>query len=517
MAIFSKLRRQKTANLASAIVVDLANIRVPVVEDEKVLMGNKLQDPFLFEYIDQIKADIDNLGCNVPVFLVLDSLVTPNDMTEEEQREFNARLNSSIFDQNHIWRVGKEYQKADYPICDLVNNLGAMVISSDRFKDHIENGNIHHPEELLQFSPRRSSRFVAHKFVNVAFGGRKKTPQDLLTQTTNDDEYWNQWLEHAKIIISYLDPEAEKAAEDEIEDSHFNSTTPVHEVEIEEQLAPVVVQREYVDKPRKRPEQVPIVYCGDFLSLNRSVDSYVQVIGRLFRDGTNWELRDIASAQPVKANGAPKFKGFSVGQWIGCEGVLQRNNIGYYLESPEWIPVSDVKEISFTTTNPKKRRTIFRSWGPPPWAKSHLSVTDDEPFDVQGIEEPINPPIIVNPETSLVPDPKTPSAIPIDVSTNEVTKETSAEPPLTTTNSANTSMGKSPTPNLQPDPIGPPSSPKEPTTVTSAEHQVQIIEDDNNQTAAHEKLRTKNRNLTPWLIAFSVAIAAVVSALLLIF
>ncbi len=355
-------------------MVDLANIRVPVDEHEKVLMGDKLQDPFLFEYIDHIKTDIHNLGIRVPVFFLLDALVSPFDMTEDEQNEFEARLRSSVFDDNHIWRIGSRYQKADYAICDLVNELGAMVISSDRFKDHIQNGTIRRPKDLLQFSPRRTSKFVNHRFVNIAHGGRYKTPLDLISQPTDEDEYWQEWLLHAEVIIPFLDQNFATSARDEIQESKLFK--PMPEPVAPKVLEPVRVHREPLKVPKKRPEKYPIIYCGDLWGLSKNIDNYVQVVGRLFRDDNSWELRDFAAAPAIKATGAPKFKGFKAAQWIACEGILRRNNIGYYLESPEWAPVNGVQGITSIYSQLHKKRR-FQTWGSPPWARSRQILQEE--------------------------------------------------------------------------------------------------------------------------------------------
>ena len=372
MALIPKFLRPKGTIRAQAIVVDLANIRVPVTEDSKVVVNGKPQDPFLFEYIDHIKRDIDNLGLGVPVFYLLDTLVKPHEMTAEENEEFLARQTNSIFADGHIWRIGRTHQKADFAICQLVNELGALVISGDRFREYKADGRIEHPGNMLQFAPQRVSRHDTHAFINKGHGSKRAEPAHLIDPPISEAEYWLRWRAHVDVILQWVDPVVAQFAEAELNDFEFPELeAPDSVVDIEEPIATIGRGVPLTAIPR-RPSEMPSVLSGDYWGLTASTNQWVKVVGRMFQDSDGWVLRDLASARGVSLPGLSPNRSSrpTIGGWSASTGVLRSDSEGFFLESAELAPSGRLDDVrSLFSVRFESQQRDYTPWGPAPWQR----------------------------------------------------------------------------------------------------------------------------------------------------
>jgi hypothetical protein len=381
VGIFSQLLGSREVIKARAIVVDLANIRVPAKDEDKVLMGNKLQDPFYFQDIKDIMNDVDNLGLHVPVFYLLDTLVTPHDMTESEKADFVDMQASSVFSKSHIWRIGEQFQKADFAICELANNLDAMIFSGDRFRDHISNKTIQRPDDLIQFSPNRANRQNQHQF-NKTGGRRKAQPSDFIVRSIDTDEYWANWDAHVRIILKWLNPIAMEWAEIEIKkgfptDNPLPSTTTGDtNRKAPDSKNPLVLKP---TKPKRESEVSQMIMSSDGWGLSQFVDKWVIITGRLFKDENSWVLRDFASAPGVGLINAEKVRGLREAHWTSCEGILRKDNFGYFLESPSWQATTKPVLYKFLYPQFAREKLVkYRSWGNAPWRASNSDTQEND-------------------------------------------------------------------------------------------------------------------------------------------
>jgi hypothetical protein len=173
------------------IVVDVANIREMRPGRTLMVVRKKEEEVFDPEVVFLVMRALERLSNGIPIIYVMDKGIRPHFPNEEFDSEFLSHLKKDPRTEGKILLTKSKFRngdakttKADEVICKLHNNLGAIVISRDKFGSEISSGLMQHPETLRSFRPRWDPIAKEIYFENIGRCESKRTIQELCYSLT---------------------------------------------------------------------------------------------------------------------------------------------------------------------------------------------------------------------------------------------------------------------------------------------------------------------------------------------